>query len=110
MLSEFIATVELIPYHSKIMTNDMQSKLLKCDSVRMLKEFMKDDIIPHLREDQILCMMRLFKSWGITPDKVGAKKNIIFNPNPRNPTLNVGKPFGKKILDHIGVITDKFTK
>ena len=109
MLSESIATVELIPYHSKIMTNDMQSKLLKCDSVRMLKEFMKDDIIPYLREDQILCMMRSFESWEIT-DKYGTNKNIIFNPNPRNPTLNVGKPFGKKILDHIGVITNDFTR
>lgn len=112
MLSESIATVELIPYHSVKMTYDMQRKLMECPSVKMLKEFMQEEIIPSLgKNNQLLCMMRSFESWGITDNKYGANKNIIFNPNPRNPSLNVkNKDFGEKILDHIRLITDNFTK
>ncbi len=111
MLSESIATVELIPYHSVKMTYDMQRKLLECPSVKMLKEFMEKEIIPSLGENnQLICMMRSFVSWGITPDKYVTNKNIIFNPNPRNPSLNVNRDFGKRILEHIRLITDNFTK
>lgn len=112
MLSESVATVELIPYHSVKMTYDMQRKLLECPSVDLLKSFMINKIIPSLgKNNQLLCMMRSFESWGITDNKYGANKNIIFNPNPRNPSLNVkNKDFGEKILDHIRLITDNFTK
>lgn len=112
MLSESVATVELIPYHSVKMTYDMQRELLKCPSVIMLKEYMQEKIIPSLREkNQMLCMMRSFESWEITPDEYVANENIIFNKNPRNPSLNVkNKDFGEKILDHIRLITDGFTK
>lgn len=112
MLSESIATVELIPYHSVKMTYDMQRELLKCPSVELLKDFMKNKIIPSLgKNNQLLCMMRSFVSWGITDDEYGANENIIFNKNPRNPSLNVtNKKFGEKILDHIRLITGNFTK
>ena len=111
MLSESLATVELIPYHSVKMTYDMQRELLECPSVKMLKEFMISEIIPSLdKNNQLLCMMRSFESWEITPDKYGTNKNIIFNPNPRNPSLNVTKDFGQKILEHIGRITNDFTR
>lgn len=110
MLSKIVATMELFPYHSVKMTGKMQSKLLDIQSVKGIREYLLNDIVPNLKKNnQLLCMMRSFKAWGLVPEK-NTNKRIIFNSNPQNPTLSVEKEFGKKIFEHIKALTNNFKK
>lgn len=109
MLSKIVATMELFPYHSVKMTGKMQGKLLVVPSVQRIKNYLLNDIVPNLKKNnQLLCMMRSFKAWGLDPEEK-AKDNIIYSTSQRNPTLSVEKEFGKKIFEHIKALTKSFT-
>lgn len=109
-LSKIVATMELFPYHSVKMTGKMQGELFGIPSVQGIREYLLNDIVPNLeKNNQLLCMMRSFKAWGLVPEK-NTNKRIIFNSNPQNPTLSVEKEFGKKIFEHIKALTNNFTK
>jgi len=70
-LASSVAQLEIFPYHSKsfVMSGRVKRILLDLPSVRTMKRWARDILIPAAMRDQIaIVVQRSSKVWGFTPD------------------------------------------
>lgn len=92
IIAQNVATLELVPYHSKSFGNS--SILNKLESVRIMKEFVDKFVLNKAAKNKaIVLVTRSIKEWGIKRNK-----NIILFENNRNISFRLKTRGGEAML------------
>jgi len=88
-LAKLFCCIELIPYHARKLPISI-NKMLECPSVKNVKDFVREVLIPKAKkEDIVIICLRSKKYWDIEKEINDKSYNVYFSPNPQRANFSI---------------------